>query len=199
MSENLSKRLVVMLITFLQLFSMPGMVNAQSTDIEPPVIEFEAVSSGNAGDSQVFAATVADNTQIASVTLYYRFAESTAYQNRPLNMLGSSGIYTVTISSEELPSSATFIQYYIEAFDAAGNRALQGFAFDPIERQLVTPQAPVVQATNEPVEASGMSLNRKLLYGAVGLLVVGVLASAAGGGGSSSAGVPVTVVVDQLP
>lgn len=199
MSENLSKRLVVMLITFLQLFSMPGMVNAQSTDIEPPVIEFEAVSSGNAGDSQVFAATVADNTQIASVTLYYRFAESTAYQNRPLNMLGSSGIYTVTISSEELPPSATFIQYYIEAFDAAGNRALQGFAFDPIERQLVTPQAPVAQATNEPVEASGMSLNRKLLYGAVGLLVVGVLASAAGGGGSSSAGVPVTVVVDQLP
>lgn len=199
MSENLSKRLVVMLITFLQLFSMPGMVNAQSTDIEPPVIEFEAVSSGNAGDSQVFAATVADNTQIASVTLYYRFAESTAYQNRPLNMLGSSGIYTVTISSEELPPSATFIQYYIEAFDVAGNRALQGFAFDPIERQLVTPQAPVAQATNEPVEASGMSLNRKLLYGAVGLLVVGVLASAAGGGGSSSAGVPVTVVVDQLP
>ena len=199
MLDNLSKRLVVMLITFLQLFSMPGVVNAQSTDIEPPVIEFEAVSSGNAGDSQVFAATVADNTEIASVTLYYRFAESTAYLNRPLNMLGNSGIYTATISSEELPPAATFIQYYIEAFDTAGNRALQGFAFDPIERQLVTPKAPVAQVTNEPVETTGMSFNRKLLYGAVGLLVVGVLASAAGGGSGSSAGVPVTVVVDQLP
>lgn len=199
MSDNFSKRLLVITITLLQLFTMPGVVRAQSADIEPPIIDFEAVSSGNAGDSQVFAATVADNSAVAEVTLYYRFAESTPYQRRSLSMLGNSGIFTVTLSSDELPVSATFIQYYIEAFDAAGNRALEGFAFDPIERQLVTPDVPVAQTPTEPVESSGMSFNRKLIYGAVGLLVVGVLASAAGGGGSSSAGVPVTVVVDQLP
>lgn len=199
MSDNFSKRLLVITITLLQLFTMPGVAQAQSADIEPPIIGFEAVSSGNAGDSQVFAATVADNSAVAEVTLYYRFAESTPYQRRSLSMLGNSGIFTVTLSSDELPVSATFIQYYIEAFDAAGNRALVGFAFDPIERQLVTPDVPVAQTPIEPVESSGMSFNRKLIYGAVGLLVVGVLASAGGGGGSSSAGVPVTVVVDQLP
>lgn len=199
MLDNSSKRFLATLITVLHLFTMPGLVQAQSTDIEPPVIEFEPVSSGNSGDSQVFAATVADNNEIASVTLYYRFAESTPYQSRQLKMLGNSGIFTATLLSDELPPSAMFVQYYIEAFDAAGNRALQGFAFDPIERQLVTPEVPVAQAPTETVEPSGMSLNRKIIYGAVGLLVVGVLASAAGGGGSSSPGVPVTVVVDQLP
>ncbi len=201
MQDFINTRLLAVLISVVQLFSLPGMAWAQQADIDPPVIEFEAVSSGNAGDSQVFAATVADNAVVQSVSLYYRFAESTAFDKRSMTMLGTSGIYTVSITGEEQPTDSTFIQYYIEAFDEAGNRALQGFAFDPIERQLVTPVATAgSQVPVEPIESTGMSLNRKILYGAVGLLVIGVLASAAGGGGgSSSAGVPVTVVVGQIP
>ena len=201
MKDLIHTLLLAVLIGVVQLISLPSTVWAQEVDVDPPVIEFEAVSSGNAGDSQVFAATVADNAGVKSVSLYYRFAESAAFEKRPMTLLGSSGIYTITIAADEQPIDSTFVQYYIEAFDATGNRALQGFAFDPIERQLVTPEATTAsQASIEPIESTGISLNKKILYGVVGLLVVGVLASASDGGdGGSSAGVPVTVVVGQIP
>lgn len=191
--------LVILQLSVVVLSAVPRLAMAQTTDIDPPVIEFEAISSGNTGDSQVFAATVVDNVSVKSVTLFYRFAEDTNYQTREMGMLGSSGIFTVTIDSSEVPQSAGFIQYYLEAFDGVGNRTLQGFAFDPLERQLVTVTEVAVVPAAEPIAAEGMPLNRKIIYGAVGLLIVGVLASASGGGGGSSAGVPVTVVVDQLP
>lgn len=200
-----TRRLTALVLVLFQLsmalFStIPRLALAQTSDIDPPIIEFEAIATGNAGDSQVFAATVNDNVTVQSVNLFYRFAEDTSYRSRLMNMLGSSGIYTVTLDSSEVPVEASFIQYYLEAFDSVGNRTLQGFAFDPLERQLVS-VAKIADApapTSEPIASEGMPLNRKIIYGAVGLLIVGVLASASGGGGSS-AGVPVTVVVDQLP
>jgi hypothetical protein len=200
-----TRRLTALVLVLFQLsmalFStIPRLALAQTSDIDPPIIEFEAIATGNAGDSQVFAATVNDNVTVQSVNLFYRFAEDTSYRSRLMNMLGSSGIYTVTLDSLEVPVDASFIQYYLEAFDSVGNRTLQGFAFDPLERQLVS-VAKIADApapTSEPIASEGMPLNRKIIYGAVGLLIVGVLASASGGGGSS-AGVPVTVVVDQLP
>ena len=201
-----TRRLTALVLVLFQLsmafFStIPRVALAQTADIDPPIIEFEAIATGNAGDSQVFAATVIDNVSVQSVNLFYRFAEDTTYRSRLLKMLGSSGIYTVTLDNLEVPIEAKFIQYYIEASDNVGNRTLQGFAFDPLERQLVS-VAKVVDApapTGEPIASEGIPLNRKIIYGALGLLVVGVLASASGGSGGSTAGVPVTVVVDQLP
>ena len=117
-----------------------------------------------------------------------------------MSLLGDSGIYTVKLESAELPDQANLIQYYLEATDIVGNRALQGFAFDPLERLLVSESVAAVPPASEPFVSGSLSLTRKVIYGAVGLLLVGVLAAASGGGGSgSSAGVPVTVVVDQLP
>ena len=166
-----TRRLTGVLLVFLQLsmalFStIPRVALAQTTDVDPPVIEFEVVATGNVGDSQVFAATVIDNVAVQSVTLFYRFAEDTTYRRRLLNMLGSSGIYTVTLDSLEVPVDASFIQYYLEAFDSVGNRTLQGFAFDPLERQLVS-VAKIADApapTSEPIASEGMPLNRKIIY-----------------------------------
>jgi len=189
----------VLHVLMVSLGAIPGVASAQSVDIKPPVIEFEAISTGTIGDNQAFGATVVDDVGVSSVKLFYRFSEASVYESQAMTPLGASGIYTVTLASEEVPADAEYIQYYLEALDDIGNRSLEGFAFDPIERELVSPQAAIAQPTAEPVAAKGLSTNQKIVIGALGLLLVGVLASASGGGGSSSPGVPVTVVVDQLP
>jgi hypothetical protein len=199
-----TRRLTAVLLVFFQLsmglFStIPRMALAQTADINPPVIDFEAIKTGTSGDSQVFAATIVDNVGVQSVNLFYRFADDTTYRSRLMNMLGSSGIFTVTLDSLEVPDNANFVQYYIEAFDGAGNRTLQGFAFDPLERQLVSVPEVAVAPLGEPIPTDGLPLSRKIIYGALGVLIVGVLASSSGGGGGSSAGVPVTIVGVQLP
>lgn len=205
MNKLSTKRLTAMLMIFFQLslavFStVPRLALAQEADIDPPIIEFEAITSGNRVDSQVFAATVFDDVLVESVKLYYRFEENSAYLSRTMKMLGSTGIFTITLGSEEVPPSASFIQYYLEAADGVGNRSLQGFAFDPLERQLVSVTELAEAPQTESVATEGMSLNRKILFGALGVLVLGALASSSGGGGAAAApGVPVTVVVDQLP
>lgn len=202
-----SRRSTAVVLIFLHLsmglFStLPRFAWAQTSDLDqtPPTIDFDAITTGNASDSQVFAATVVDDVGVQSLKLFYRFAENADYQNREMRMLGSSGIYTVTLENVEVPDSADFIQYYIEAIDVAGNKSFQGFSFDPIERQLITAAEVAAAPPGKPVSSDGLPWSRKIIYGAVGLLIVGVLASASSsGGGGSSAGVPVTVVVDQLP
>lgn len=183
-----TRRFTAVLLIFFQLSmglltTVPGLVQAQTTDVEPPIIEFEAIRSGTSGDSQVFAATVIDNVAVQSVNLFYRFDDSSDYQSRLMNMLGSSGIFTITLDSQEVPESTETIQYYLEAFDGVGNRTLQGFAFDPLERQLVSVTEIIVVPPTEPVRTDGISLNRKFLYVAIGVLAVGVLASSSGGEG----------------
>ncbi len=178
----------------------------QSVDSEPPLVDFQPVGEGIRGDDQVFTATVSDNVEVVSVTLHFRLDSDSLYDTREMQMLGTTDIYTVTIDTGEAGNEVTAIQYYIEASDAAGNRTLEGFAFDPIERSLT--DRPLVET--EPIETAtaadrapvggGMSTGRKVLYGLLGVIVLGALASSSsGGGGGSSSGVDVTVVVDPLP
>ena len=203
MNKLRSRSFISMLMIFFQLSmavlsTSPRLALAQTRDIDPPVIEFDSIPTGNRGDKQVFAATVIDDVAVQSVTLYYRFEEETAFLGKTMKMLGASGIFTVTLDSQEVPESARFIQYYLEASDSVGNRSFQGFAFDPLERQIVSVSQVNTNTPSEPIASGGMSLNQKLLIGAVGILVLGALASS-GGGGSSTPAVPVTVVVDELP
>jgi len=201
-----NRRLLTSLVALLQLsmsilWVWPAAVaHAQDIDSEPPAIVFEAVSQGYFGDSQVFTATVSDDTSVEAVTLYYRFNADSQYENREMKMLGSTDIYTTTIDSDSVPDGATSIQYYMEALDGASNRTLQGFAFDPIERKLIEAPAAVTRTAVAPVEVR-MSTGRKIVYGVLGIVVIGAIASAASGGGSSDTppGVPVTVNVQELP
>lgn len=180
---------------------------AQAVDAEPPVVDFQAVSQGVKGDGQVFTATVTDNVNLVSVLLHFRLDGESLYEIREMKPLGNTDIYTTTIETSDAIEAVDGIQYYIEAVDAAGNRTLEGFAFDPIERALIDRQvaAPenTAQSSSTSAEStigSGMSTGRKVLYGLLGVIVVGALASSSGGGGGSSQqGVDVTVVVDPLP
>lgn len=177
------------------LLSVPTNAWAQSVDVDPPVIDFEPVEEGIVGESQVFTATVTDDMALNSVILHYRLDDESAYQNRQMEVLGDTGIYTTTITIED---NIEAIQYYIEATDLAGNRTLQGFAFNPIERRLAKRPAAIVDA---PVAetATSMSTRTKVIYGVLGLVVVGALAAAAGGGRSDSSEPQVDVVIISEP
>ena len=212
MHTKTNRRCLTSLVAILQLMMsvlwvLPASsVHAQGIDSEPPTIEFEAIDQGFIEDSQVFTATVSDDTEVQTVTLYYRFDSEELYKSRRMEMLGSAGIYTATIGTDLAPEGTTAIQYYLEALDGVSNRTLQGFAFDPIERELIDVPVPVPVAVAEPVAApvqvGGISTGRKILYGVLGLVVVGAIAAASsssGGGGDSQPGVPITINVQELP
>ncbi len=205
MQSLLQSRFLTMTLAGLQVFLqvmlvMPTKAWSQDLDSSPPVIESRAVEQGFKGETQVFTATVTDDRGVASVFLHYRLDGESVYQDRRMEQLGSTSIYSTSLSTD---SDVDAIQYYIEATDLAENRTLQGFAFDPIERQLVDRAVPAADVPAVEAPAPGMSTGRKVLYGVLGLVVVGALASAAGGssssGGSSEPGVDVTIVVEQLP
>jgi len=161
------------------------------------------VEEGVRGETQVFSATVTDDNQVLSMTLHYRFGNDSAYEAVPMSVIQGTSIYTASIDTNDTTASA--IQYYMEAKDAGGNRTVQGFAFDPFERLLSDEKAVVADSTAaEPVVVvppPPRSLARKISYGLIGLLVLAGLASAAGGssGGGNTTGtgdVELTIVVD---
>lgn len=201
----MQQKMLTVTLVVLQLFMqvalvMPTPLWAQVLDTDPPRIDFKPVVEGLKGDSQVFSATVSDDLELADVVLHYRLDGESVYQNRTMTPIGSTGIFTTTVKIDD---SVDVIQYYIEATDKAGNRTLQGFAFDPIERQLLESQVPAAQLARLEEPAPGLSTGRKILYGVLGLIVVGALASAASGSGSGTGGssqtVPVTITVRPLP
>jgi len=183
-------------VFFSALFSVllctTGLVQAQSLDVDPPTIELELVEEGVRGETQVFSATVTDNDQIASMTLHYRFGADSSYISTPMSVIAGTSIYTASIDTND--TAAGVIQYYMEARDAGDNRTVQGFAFDPFERTLVdegfnaAAESTAVSEPEAPAVVPGMSTQRKVAYGLIGLLVVGGLASALGGGDSSGGG-----------
>ncbi len=181
---------------------IPLKAHAQAADLDPPVIDLQIVEQGARGDSQVFSATVTDNELIVSVMLHYRFGDSMPYEAIEMSSLSNTSIFTASLETSDEQSDV--IQYYVEAVDGAGNRAIQGFAFDPFTRNLVA-AAVVANVDPEPALVPSISRNRKILYGVLGLIVVGALASASSDSGASGnnrgsegPNVPLTVVVDPL-
>lgn len=181
---------------------------AQSSDTAPPQIDFRALEEGRRGDAQVFSATIKDDTAVKSVTLHYRFEPGEPYRSSPMEALGGTGIYTTSIGGADTDTAV--IQYYIEARDEIGNRSIEGFPFDPLERRLLEPGVPIAGPTPAPEEPGpGLTTGQKVLYGVLGVVLVGTLAAVAGGGGGGGSDgtpplgddtdVPVTIVVDPLP
>ena len=152
-------------------------------DIDPPVIDHEALEVGVAGESQLFSAQVIDDNGIEYVDLYHRASANSEYQKTPMVSAGGSERYTASVSTQ---LGQARIEYYIEAADIGGNRVLKGFPFFPLVRNLDVP-APVQPSvtTSAPATetAGGQS---KLLYVLLGALAVGLLVSASSGDGGPS-------------
>ena len=173
----------------------PGPVLAQTVDSEPPQVTFDRLGEGVRDDTQVVSVTVTDNVQVESVMLHYRFDNDASYRTVSMNRLASTDIYSASV---EPSTGDELMLYYLEARDSSGNRTLEGFSFDPIERVLVT--ANVVASAADAPAGTSISTRNKILYGVLGLVVVGALAAAAGGssGGGGDGNVPVTVITDPL-
>lgn len=182
----------------------PHTAYAQVVDTVPPVINLEPVDNGFLGQNQIFTAMVTDDQTINSVILYYRLTGSAEYRTLEMQAPSGGDVYTATVEASTLDESISSIQYYIEAKDVAGNRTLQGFAFNPLERVLSIQEPPLnANAQDDSSLLSGLSIGQKVLIGLLGVVVVGALvassSSSSGGGGSSEPGVDVTIIVDPIP
>lgn len=182
-------------------------LHAQTLDTEPPEVGFDTVDEARKGDSQVFTVTATDNQIIQSIVIFYRMGPDADYQSANMMQIGETDLYTLTIPANSIPESTELIQYYIEAKDQAGNRTLQGFSFDPAERVLIdsgsalagnTPQ----KAQEEESALGSLSTTQKVVYTALGVILVGALIAAAGssdsGGSSGGQTTQLTLTVPAL-
>ncbi len=164
-------------------------------DLEPPLIDHEALISGMAGDVQTFSALVRDERGVESVQFYFRMESSGDFASIPMRLIPGTSNFVVTI---ETSSHHKVIEYYIEARDTGGNRVLKGFPSRPLVRDLGAPGAPPT-AVAEPASVSAD--RPRWLYVLLGVAAVGLLISQSdgGGGGGDPAVplVPLTVTATQ--
>lgn len=209
MIGSTNKIIAITLVFILSLFNATfalaqSSASNGSPDTRSPVIELEAVAESQAESYQVFTAQVVDDRLLKDVILYHRRDGQQAFSPIQMNLIGDSAFFTATIKTD--PSDLRAIQYYVQARDEGGNRTVQGYAFDPYTRVLttndsvITTQAPTPTPT--PTETVASSGEIKWWHVALGVVVVGALASAASGsdsGGTTDEGsVPLTVTVTGL-
>lgn len=155
-------------------------------DVEPPLIEHDVVSAVEADIRQSFFASVVDDNQLDSVSLYYRFENDPAYSSVLMNRVSYSSTYIAHIPTDA--SSDRNIEYYIQARDKAGNRTVRGYAFNPLVREIRAPEsaASSTVADNAPAAKEPITIKRKTaVYVVLGVLALGFLASSATGGDST--------------
>jgi len=201
MIGSVNKLIATTLVFILSLSSATVSFAQSSPDTRSPVIELEAVAEAQTDTAQVFTAQVVDDRLLKDVTLYYRRDGQQAFSTLAMNAIAETAYFTASITTD--PADLRAIQYYVQARDEGGNRTVQGYAFDPYTRVLLANDA-VVNAANTVAPAqnsSAKSSGIRWWQVALGVVLVGALASAAsgGGGGSSDAGgVPLTVTVTGL-
>ena len=169
--------------------------NAQSglLDVEPPLIEHDVISAVEADIRQTFFATVVDDNELDSVSLYYRFEKDPTYSSTLMKRVSYSSTYIVHIPTD--PASDRNIEYYIQARDKAGNRTVRGFAFNPLLREINFVDAPpIATSAPTPVDNAEPSTGKKrtALYVVLGVLAAGLvvgLANQSGGGGNGGDGI----------
>jgi len=178
-------------------------VFAQSIDNVGPVIELEELAEAEADNSQVFTVQIAEDVLLKDATLYYRREGQLPFTPAPMKALGDTGYFSVSIPTDS--TDLRTIEYYVQARDEAGNRTVSGFAFDPYQRRLqpsservdaatnTEPTVDVVQADTAPNEELPPLFRQRWFQVVLGVVAVGVIASAAGGGGGEdSEVVPLT-------
>jgi len=160
-----------------------------SIDVEPPLIEHSIVSSVDADTRQSFFATVVDDDELDSVSLYYRFQNDPTYSNVVMNRVSFSSTYIAHVPTA--PDSDRNIEYYIQARDKSGNRTVRGYAFNPLVREIrLAETTPVASTSDTGGKTSGSGTGRTVLYVVLGVLALGLAAGALGntGGGGGGTG-----------
>ncbi len=150
-------------------------------DIDPPVIDHEALESGTSGEQQQFSAGVVDDRGLRHVMLFHRDRSGAQYESA--EMLAEEGSEEFTVSVDTGLGQSR-IEYYIEALDTGGNRVLKGFPFFPLVRQLTPPTANVT-AVSEPSAPES-----RMIYVLLGVAAVGLALALAGDSDGNPGGNP---------
>lgn len=199
------KKIIATILVFMLTLSHATHSLAQSSpDTRSPVIELEAVAESQADTSQVFTAQVVDDRLLKDVTLYYRRDGQQAFSTLAMAPIADTAYYSASVVTD--PADLRAIQYYVQARDEGGNRTVEGYAFDPYTRELLSNEALAnTQTSVAPTETASTGSGGGLRWWqiALGVALVGAIGLAAGGGGSSSgssdeATVPLTVNVTGL-
>jgi hypothetical protein len=171
-------------------------------DIDPPLIKVVQIDSSDAATGQVFTAEVTSDGELLDVHLYYRRSGQNAFAKRTMDVLGQSVFFSTTVPTELTDLRA--LEYYVQARDEQGNRAVSGFAFEPLVRSITSPLAAGTATT--PAQSQGERItNRqssatstvgardapatrsiKWWHVALGVVAVGALVAAADGGSDGS-------------
>ncbi len=181
-------------------------------DIDPPQVDHIPVTTGIAGTVQSFSVTAIDAKGVHSATLMVRATGQQEYQSVPMQSIPDTDSYTASVEST---AGQKRLEYYFLIVDTGGNKVLSGFPYEPFERFLeatvLASDSPAGAAMAEQVSESventdslaGEELSKKksnlLVWGAIGLVVVGVLAASGGGSGSGDAGVATVPVTVNVP
>jgi len=102
----------------------------ESNDWQPPTIEHERGSTGFAGEIQEIVAEIVDDKKLLAAVLFYRFTGDEKFAS--VDMIRQADESTYTASIETSADDVRDIEYFIQAEDTAGNRAIKGFTFDPL-------------------------------------------------------------------
>ncbi|ASJ75430.1 hypothetical protein [Granulosicoccus antarcticus] len=198
------------LLLVLSLVAIPGQAQEidPETDSLPPIIELEQLTEGVADRSQVFTVQIAEDRELQDATFYYRREGQLPFTPAPMEALGNTGYYSVSIPTDR--SDLRTIEYYVQARDLSGNRTVSGFAFDPYRRTLQPSIDPLQSSdssgnaqirsqtdgapTTSPRKAGNDSplLQRRWVQITLGILAVGVVASLAQDDSEDSQVVPLT-------
>jgi len=102
-------------------------VSAMPLEVNPPQIQHEPITSTEPGSSVTFRTVVTDETNVESVSLFYRRIGQTEYQSRPMVLIYNNR-YNVILEDSliEVPG----LEYYIEASDGLST-ATSGSAIAP--------------------------------------------------------------------
>lgn len=137
-------------------------VVAQTTiDLEPPQIQHTVPTKIAPGSPLNLSATITDDGGIEEATVFYRSKQTGPFKSLPMTNTDGAN-YTASIPVNKKQQG---VRYYIEVMDQGGNRVIEGSPSSPL----------VVQAPKRS----------NLLYVALGVVAVGLLAGAAGGGSSN--------------
>lgn len=163
------------------------------SDAQPPVIEHESTGQGRAGDTQVISAKINDDQSLLAAVLFYRFSGDEQFNSVDMQLVDGESVFSASIVTSA--SDVRDIEYFIQAEDTAGNRAIKGFTFDPLVFKIypartTTDSADAVNSSATPTEeiatesrdqtvqtpASSGSVESnsrgRIMWGLVGLLAV---------------------------
>ena len=148
-----------------------------------------AAEQGVLGEPQLIEADVGTDEVLSRIDLFYRFDGEGRFRDEPMDATDVPGVYAASVPTRGV--SAERLEFYIVAEDELGGTLVRGSAAEPLTRALVLPPGAVTSQA-EASEGAGDGLfsgdNRRYLYYALGVLVVGAIAVAASDGGDDSSG-----------